>query len=49
VLLRKQSEAFSDDDDLDRVGFWQGDPERRHQRLLYARSETGWSKSLLWP
>ncbi|WP_255507110.1 pyridoxine 5'-phosphate oxidase C-terminal domain-containing protein [Mycobacterium sp. AZCC_0083] len=28
---------------------WQGVPERRHQRLLYTRSETGWSKSLLWP
>ncbi|MDT5045761.1 MAG: pyridoxamine 5-phosphate oxidase [Mycobacterium sp.] len=86
VLLRKQSESFSDDDDLDRalagpraqldadpglvpddwvsyavtpdrVEFWQGDPQRRHQRLLYTRSETDaesdtaarWSKSLLWP
>jgi pyridoxamine 5'-phosphate oxidase len=77
VLLRKQSESFSDDDldralagplaqlDADpvlvpddwvsyavvpdRVEFWQGDPERRHQRLLYTRSGTGWSKSLLWP
>jgi pyridoxamine 5'-phosphate oxidase len=81
VLLRKQSESFSDGDDLDRalagpraqldadpglvpddwvsyavvpdrVEFWQGDPERRHRRLLYtAGSDTAvkWSKSLLWP
>ncbi|HEX7827285.1 MAG TPA: pyridoxal 5'-phosphate synthase [Mycobacterium sp.] len=78
VLVRKQSEPFSDGDDLDRalagpraeldanpglvpkdwvsyavaperVEFWQGDPERRHQRLLYSRSDTGWTKSLLWP
>jgi pyridoxine/pyridoxamine 5'-phosphate oxidase len=27
----------------------QGDPERRHQRLLYTCSGTTWSKSLLWP
>jgi pyridoxamine 5'-phosphate oxidase len=32
-----------------RVEFWQGDPERRHQRLLYTCSGTTWSKSLLWP
>lgn len=78
VLLRKQSEPFSDDDDLDRalagpraeldadpelvpedwvsyavapdrVEFWQGDPDRCHQRLLYTRSGTTWSKNLLWP
>jgi pyridoxamine 5'-phosphate oxidase len=34
----------------ERVEFWQGDPERRHQRLRYTeRAEGGWSKQLLWP
>jgi len=40
----------------DRVEFWQGDPERRHRRLLYsaesdAESDAAgkWCKSLLWP
>ena len=78
VLLRKQSEPFSDDDDLDRaltgpraaldadpalvpddwvsyavvperVEFWQGDPERRHQRLLFTATDGQWSKHVLWP
>lgn len=31
------------------VEFFQGDPERRHVRLEYRRSEFGWSKGLLWP
>lgn len=33
----------------ERVEFWQGDPERRHQRLQYTRDSDGWSKTLLWP
>jgi pyridoxamine 5'-phosphate oxidase len=33
----------------ERVEFWQGDPERRHQRLLYTATSDGWSKGLLWP
>jgi pyridoxamine 5'-phosphate oxidase len=34
----------------ERVEFWQGDPERRHQRLLYtAHPEGGWRTELLWP
>jgi pyridoxamine 5'-phosphate oxidase len=35
-----------------RVEFWQGDPERRHQRLLYEADPDrpgGWSTALLWP
>ena len=33
----------------DRVEFWQGDPERRHRRLLYVRAAGTWESSLLWP
>ncbi|MBV2357741.1 pyridoxal 5'-phosphate synthase [Streptomyces sp. J2-1] len=33
----------------DAVEFFQGDPERRHVRLEYRRTEFGWSKGLLWP
>jgi pyridoxamine 5'-phosphate oxidase len=33
----------------ERVEFWQGDPERRHHRLLYSATSDGWSKTLLWP
>lgn len=33
----------------DRVEFWQGDAERRHQRLLYTAQAGGWRRSLLWP
>jgi pyridoxamine 5'-phosphate oxidase len=34
----------------ERVEFWQGDPERRHQRVLYtAHPEGGWRTQLLWP
>jgi len=36
----------------ERVEFWQGDPERRHQRLLYTAdpdAAAGWHTSLLWP
>jgi pyridoxamine 5'-phosphate oxidase len=33
----------------EQVEFWQGDPERRHQRLLYTATPDGWSKGLLWP
>ena len=35
-----------------RVEFWQGDPERRHQRLLYTadpRAAGGWRTTRLWP
>ena len=31
------------------VEFFQGDPDRRHVRLEYRRTEFGWSKNLLWP
>lgn len=31
------------------VEFWQGDAERRHQRLQYTRDAEGWAKTLLWP
>jgi pyridoxamine 5'-phosphate oxidase len=36
----------------DRVEFWQGDPERRHQRLRYEPDPArpgGWTRALLWP
>lgn len=33
----------------ERVEFWQGDPERRHQRLLYTEGGAGWERKLLWP
>ena len=33
----------------ERVEFWQGDVERRHQRLQYTRDADGWAKTLLWP
>jgi len=33
----------------DLVEFWQGDPQRRHTRLRYRRTATGWDKELLWP
>jgi pyridoxamine 5'-phosphate oxidase len=33
----------------DRVEFWQGDPERRHQRLLYTAECGRWNKTALWP
>ncbi|MET7287886.1 pyridoxal 5'-phosphate synthase [Streptomyces sp. NPDC005573] len=33
----------------DTVEFFQGDPDRRHVRLEYRRSESGWSRGLLWP
>lgn len=35
-----------------RVEFWQGDPGRRHQRLLYVTDPDGesrWTRTLLWP
>ncbi|MGW0766688.1 pyridoxine/pyridoxamine 5'-phosphate oxidase [Streptomyces sp. NPDC002676] len=31
------------------VEFFQGDAERRHVRLEYRRTESGWSRGLLWP
>jgi pyridoxamine 5'-phosphate oxidase len=33
----------------DEVEFWQGHPERRHVRLRYQRSGSGWTRQLLWP
>ena len=33
----------------DEVEFWQADPQRRHVRLQYQRSATGWTRRLLWP
>ncbi|MDT5078758.1 MAG: pyridoxamine 5-phosphate oxidase [Mycobacterium sp.] len=33
----------------EQVEFWQGDPERRHQRLLYTEAGAGWERNLLWP
>ena len=31
------------------VEFWQGDTQRRHTRLRYRLTPTGWEKELLWP
>jgi pyridoxamine 5'-phosphate oxidase len=31
------------------VEFWQGDTQRRHIRLRYRRSGTGWRRERLWP
>ncbi|EGX55041.1 pyridoxamine 5'-phosphate oxidase [Streptomyces zinciresistens K42] len=31
------------------VEFFQGDARRRHVRLAYRRTTTGWTKELLWP
>ncbi|MFD8672261.1 pyridoxal 5'-phosphate synthase [Streptomyces seoulensis] len=31
------------------VEFFQGDPDRRHVRLEYRRTEFGWERCLLWP
>jgi pyridoxamine 5'-phosphate oxidase len=34
----------------DTVEFWQGDPDRRHQRVHYAsRPSGGWERTTLWP
>jgi pyridoxamine 5'-phosphate oxidase len=33
----------------DEVEFWQGDRERRHTRVDYRRTDTGWERGLLWP
>ncbi len=33
----------------DNVEFWQADHERRHTRLRYIRSGTGWRRDELWP
>jgi pyridoxamine 5'-phosphate oxidase len=33
----------------DEIEFWQADPNRRHLRLQYRRTESGWTKTLLWP
>ncbi|MFC8302591.1 pyridoxal 5'-phosphate synthase [Specibacter sp. NPDC057265] len=31
------------------IEFWQGNPDRNHQRLRYLRTGTGWDKQRLWP
>ena len=31
------------------VEFWQGDKDRKHTRLRYARGAAGWTRELLWP
>ncbi|OIJ92817.1 pyridoxine/pyridoxamine 5'-phosphate oxidase [Streptomyces colonosanans] len=31
------------------VEFFQGDAERRHVRLVYRRTQGGWTRELLWP
>ncbi|MFF4564046.1 pyridoxal 5'-phosphate synthase [Streptomyces sp. NPDC001435] len=31
------------------VEFFQGDPDRRHVRLLYRHGTDGWTRELLWP
>ncbi|MEU0538303.1 pyridoxal 5'-phosphate synthase [Nocardia sp. NPDC005978] len=31
------------------VEFWQGDPERRHHRLVYCLVGDAWSRKRLWP
>ena len=31
------------------VEFWQGDTQRRHIRLRYRQSDTGWTRERLWP
>ncbi|WP_308012146.1 pyridoxine/pyridoxamine 5'-phosphate oxidase [Actinacidiphila acidipaludis] len=31
------------------VEFWQGDPDRRHTRVRYTRTDDGWDRGLLWP
>ncbi|MFF5076134.1 pyridoxal 5'-phosphate synthase [Actinoplanes sp. NPDC000266] len=33
----------------DQVEFWQADEERKHTRLRYTRTPSGWSRGLLWP
>lgn len=33
----------------DQVEFWQGEKNREHTRLRYARSPYGWNRGLLWP
>ncbi|XVV15638.1 pyridoxine/pyridoxamine 5'-phosphate oxidase [Actinoplanes sp. CA-131856] len=33
----------------DQVEFWQADKERKHTRLRYTRTPSGWSRGLLWP
>ncbi|EST24969.1 pyridoxamine 5'-phosphate oxidase family protein [Streptomyces niveus] len=35
--------------DADEVEFFQGDAQRRHVRLRYRRTDSGWVRELLWP
>lgn len=59
--LRRQQQRIADEPDLVapswslfivmayQVEFWQGDQERRHERLRYRREKTGWLRDRLWP
>ena len=31
------------------VEFWQGSPDRRHWRVSYQRTDSGWDRTRLWP
>jgi pyridoxamine 5'-phosphate oxidase len=33
----------------DEVEFWQATPDRRHLRLQYQRTDSAWTRTLLWP
>ncbi|MEU0879222.1 pyridoxal 5'-phosphate synthase [Lentzea sp. NPDC005914] len=33
----------------DEVEFWQGDTSRKHARVQYSRSGSGWTRAMLWP
>lgn len=33
----------------EQVEFWQGDKDRKHTRLQYLRTESGWTHRMLWP
>ena len=33
----------------ERVEFWQGKPDRLHERVSFTRTETGWTRSVLSP
>ncbi|MEI2356374.1 pyridoxine 5'-phosphate oxidase C-terminal domain-containing protein [Mesobacillus zeae] len=34
--------------EAEEVEFWQGDEERKHTRVRYLLTETGWMKEQLW-
>lgn len=35
--------------DVQRLEFWQGRPDRLHDRVLFTRFDTGWRRELLYP